>query len=372
MSNSHTRRRFVHIAVILSLAILVGCTTLTPSAPAPAAPVPAAPAPTPQPAAPAPAQTVRVAETAVIGFAPVYIADARGYYREQGLELTFENFTAAADAVPQLARGDFDVNIGAISAGTFNAFARGIGIKIVAPMAILPLQDSALPLLVRKELVDSGTITQIADLRGRRIAIAGQGSINEYILTKALERGGLALADVNPAPLGFPEHSAALASGAVDASTTAEPFATRAISQGAATKFLAEIAPGRMTTVAMYSGQFIQDRNDAARRWMVATMRGVRELQGPELGVSYPDKFYAPENIQAFERKLGVSADVIRNQVPYTWDPDLEIQSDFILDQQLVFMRNRSLQLSEPIPPEQLIDDSFLRHAQQVLGKVRR
>jgi NitT/TauT family transport system substrate-binding protein len=274
--------------------------------------------------------------------------------------------------VPALARGDFDVNLGAISAGTFNAFARGIGIKIVAPMGILPLQDSSLPLLVRKELVDSGEVARIADLRGRRVAIAGRGSINEYVLTKVLERDGLALADVDATTLPFPEHPSALASGAIDAATTAEPFATRALSQGVAAKFVAEIAPGRMTTVVMYSGQFIRERGDAARRWIVATMRGVRELQGPELGVSYPEKFYPAEHLALFEQRLGQPAQVIRNQVPYTWDPDLEIQVDFILDQELVFMRNGGLQLPEPIAPERLVDDSFVRSAQQRLGTVRR
>ncbi len=365
MSAVQTRRQFVQRLGIASAALLVGCRST-------AAPVtPTTSAPGAQPTPPPPLQTVRIAETAVIGLAPVYVAEARGYYREQGLELTFENFGAGSDAVPALARGDFDVNLGAISAGTFNAFARGIGIKIVAPMGILPLEDSSLPLLVRKELADNGTVGRVADLRGRRVAIAGRGSINEYVLTKVLERDGLALTDVDVTPLPFPEHPAAFASGVIDASTTAEPFATRAISQGVAAKLVAEIAPGRMTTVVMYSGQFISDRNDAARRWMVATMRGVRELQGPELGVSYPDKFYTPENLALFEQRLGQPAQVIRNQVPYTWDPDLEIQVDFLLDQEVVFLRNGSLQLPEPIPPERLVDDSFVRHAQQVLGKVR-
>jgi hypothetical protein len=172
-------------------------------------------------------------------------------------------------------------------------------------------------------------------------------------------------------PLPFPEHPTAFASGAIDASTTAEPFATRAISQGVAAKFVAEIAPGRMTSVVMYSGQFIGDRNDAARRWMVATMRGVRDLQGPELSVSYPEKFYTPGNLALFEQRLGQPAPVIRNQVPYTWDPDLEIQVDPLHDQEVVFMRNGGLQLPEPIPPERLVDDSFVRHGQQVLGKGR-
>src|SRR5262249_19686641 len=160
----------------------------------------------------------------------------------------------------------------------------------------------------------------------------------------------------------FPDHPGALATGAIDASTTGEPFATRAISQGVATKFVNDVAPGRMTTVVMYAGQFIHERSEAAQRWMVATMRGVRELQGPELGVSYREKVYTAENLALFEWRLGQPAQVIRDQVAYTWDPDLEIQADFILDQERVHIGNGKLQLAEPIPPERLIDDSFVRH----------
>jgi len=345
------------------------------SASQPAAATPsAAPAtrePPPAAAVPDRPQTVRVAETVAISYAPVYVADARGYYREQGLELEFENFAGGADAVPALARGDFDVNLGAISVGTFNAYERGLDIKIVAPMGILPRQDSALPLLVRKDLADSGTVTSVADLRGRKVAVNTRAAIVEYILTKALERGGLGLGDVDEVALNFPDHAAAFATASIDAAVTAEPFATRALSQDVAAKLLAEIAPLQMTTVAMYSGKFIRERNDAAKRWMVATMRGVRELQGPELGVSYADKFYTPENLAVFEQHTGASAQVIRNQVPYTWDPDLEIQLDFILDQEVVHMRNGTLQLAQPIPPERLVDETFVRYAREQLGKMR-
>jgi hypothetical protein len=122
----------------------------------------------------------------------------------------------------------------------------------------------------------------------------------------------------------------------------------------------------------MASGQSIRDRPDVLRRWMVATMRGARELQGPELGVTYADKVFTPENMAVFEQATGAPAQVIRDQVPYTWDPDLEIQTDFIYDQELVHIRNGVLQLPQPIPAERLVDDSFVRHAQQTLGRVRR
>jgi NitT/TauT family transport system substrate-binding protein len=370
--------------------VLIMATACTGSGqPAPAAPsgsAPARPAATNAPspaaagaqptvgaasAAPARIESVKVAETAAIAYAPVYVAEARGYYREQGIELDYQNLAGGADAVPLLARGDVDLNLAAISAGTFNAFERGLDIKIVAPMGILPLQDSSLPLLARKELLDNGTLKSVTDLRGRKVAVNTKGAIVEYLLTKVLKQNGMALRDVEETPLAFPDHANALATGAIDASITAEPFATRALDLGSAAKWVAEIAPGKMTTVVMYGGEFIRQHPDVARRWMVATMRGAREIQGPELGVLYPEKFYTPENLSVFEKKLQVSAQVIRDQVPYTWDPDLVVQTDFVLDQERVHMQNGVLQLAQPIPAERLVDTTFVDAARQQLGKVR-
>ncbi|HLI29049.1 MAG TPA: ABC transporter substrate-binding protein [Chloroflexota bacterium] len=360
--------------LVAGCAVPAGQAPVTPAAATGARGDVAASAATPLLTSPAPRllETVRVAETAAIAYAPVYVAEARGYYRELGLELTFENFAGGADVVPALARGDVDVNLGAISAGTFNAFERGLDIRIVAPMGILPRQDSALPLLARRDLVESGAVHSPADLRGRRVAVNTRGAIVEYLLTRALERDGLALTDVEMVTLPFPDHASAFATGAIDAAITAEPFATRALKQGVAAKLLAEIAPLRMTTVVMYSGHFIREREEAARRWMVATLRGVRDIQGPELGVSYPDRLFTPENLAAFQQHTGASEAVLRDQVPYTWDPNLEIQLDLILDEQRVLIANGTLQLAQPIPPEQLVDDRFVRYAREVLGPIPR
>jgi ABC-type nitrate/sulfonate/bicarbonate transport system substrate-binding protein len=376
MSAAHPRRPFGGLLVVALVAALA-CTSGARSAPA-APPAPVASAPTASPAAasaaaptPAKLETVRVAQTVSIGYAPIYLADALGYYQELGIEQSLDDFPASADVVPALARGEVDVNLGAVAVGTFNAYTRGLDLKIVAPVGILPLQDSSLPLLARKDLLDSGAVATVADLRGQKVAVNTPGAVVEYLLTTALATAGLALPDVEEISLPFPDHGSALATGAIAASITAEPFATRAVTQGVAAKLGPEIAPGRMVTVVMYSGQFIRERNDAARRWMVATMRGVRALQGPALGVSYPEKLFTPENLAIFERYTKVSAQVIRDQVSYTWDPDLEIQRDFILDQERVHIRNGRLPLAEPIPPENLIDDSFVRHAQEVLGRAR-
>ena len=72
-----------------------------------------------------------------------------------------------------------------------------------------------------------------------------------------------------------------------------------------------------------------------------------------------------------FTNYLNVPEQVLRDQVPYTWDPDLVIQGDSIMDIQLTHMRNGVLTLQQPVSLERMIDPGPSEYAQQTLGRVR-
>jgi NitT/TauT family transport system substrate-binding protein len=329
------------------------------------------------PSAPAPAapsgslESVRISDARVLAAGPIYVALEKGYFREQGIDLQLEASAGVADIVAFLATGDLDMASGATTVGLFNAFDRGADFRIIAPMGIMTLEDSPLPLLVRKDLYDSGEVQGPADLRGRRVALNTRGASPEYLLTKVLDRVGLTINDVDLVTVPFPDMPAALANGSIDAAIAAEPAATRAVSLGAAVKLVKEIVPGQMTTVILASGKMLRERPETVRRFILAYMKGTRDLQPPALGTWDPEKFYTPEHLAIFEKYTGAPERVLRDQVPYTWDVDLVIQVDSIMDQQLTHMRNGTLTLAQPVPPERMIDDRFVRAAQEAMGRLR-
>ncbi|HZS02536.1 MAG TPA: ABC transporter substrate-binding protein [Chloroflexota bacterium] len=332
------------------------------------APVAAAPANT----APAvPLEVVRMSDARVLAAGPIYVALDKGYFREQGIDLQLESSAGVADVVAFLATGDLDMASGATTVGLFNAFDRGADFRIIAPMGIMTLEDSPLPLLVRKDLYDSGELRAPADLRGRRVAMNTRGASPEYLLTKVLDSAGLTIDDVDPVNIPFPDMPAALANGSIDAAVAAEPAATRAVSIDAGVKLVKEIVPGRMTTVILASGKMLRERPDTLRRVILAYMKGTRDIQPPALGTWDAAKFYTPENLAIFEKYTGANERVLREQVPYTWDVDLVIQVDSIMDQQLTHMRNGTLTLAQPVPPERMIDDRFVHQAWEALGRQR-
>jgi len=314
---------------------------------------------------------LKVGDVRLLNGGGLYVAVEKGYFREQGLDVRLENLTGGADAVPFLSTGALDLALGNVSVGLFNAFDRGADVRIIAPAGILPVQDSPLPLIVRKDLIDSGAVRTPADLHGRRVAVNTRGGSVEYLLTKVLERVGLTIHDVEQLTVPFPDMPAALANGSIDAAIPGEPQATRAVNLGVGIKLVKEIAPGQMTTVITASGQSLRERPEAVRRWMLAYMRGTRDIQPPQLGVSDPALFYKPEHLAIFEKYTGAPEAVLRDQVPYTFDTDLVIQRDSIEDQQLAHIRNGLLTLAQPVPVEQMVDDRFTRYAQETLGRLR-
>jgi hypothetical protein len=126
-----------------------------------------------------------------------------------------------------------------------------------------------------------------------------------------------------------------------------------------------------MTTTIMASCKMLRERPEVVRRLLLAYMKGTRDIQPPAIGTWDPEKFYRPEHLAIFEKYTGASEQVVRSQVPYTFDVDLVIQGDSLIDQQWVHIRNGTLALAQPIPLERLVDDSFARYAQETMGRLR-
>src|SRR5919202_1081890 len=94
-------------------------------------------------------EVVRMSDARVLAAGPIYVALDKGYFREQGIDLQLESSAGVADVVAVLATGDLDTASGATTVGLFNAFDRGADFRVVAPLGIMTLEDSPLPLLVR-------------------------------------------------------------------------------------------------------------------------------------------------------------------------------------------------------------------------------
>jgi NitT/TauT family transport system substrate-binding protein len=282
--------RFGSLGVITALGVLVAaCSSAAPAGPRPApaatapeASAPAAPAaasaPTAAPAAPREMMTVKVGTTPSISNGARYIAAERGYFAEEGIEMEDVHSDTSAQILPSLAAGQIEIAGGGISAALFNAIAQGIPVRLVLDQWTAYPGNGAGGIIVRKDLVDSGQVRDNADLRGLKIGITAHGQATEYGLATALEKAGLTLADVESTLLPYPDMTVALGNRNIDAAVTIEPYAELAVAQGFASRFRPwpEVIPYDNPAMLMFSANFAEQRNEAARRFAKAYVRGLR------------------------------------------------------------------------------------------------
>jgi NitT/TauT family transport system substrate-binding protein len=315
------------------------------------------------PASAAP-EKVKVAYVAIMNFAPLYVAVERGFMKEQDIEVEMQKVTSGADAMAFLAQGTLDAGGVGVGASTFNAFNKGFDLRIVASAAIQPAKGGPTIIIVRKELKDSGKVRSVADLKGMKVAIAGgPGTTGAYFVAKALKEAGLTVKDIEIVNLANPDMPLAMEKGAVDAALVGPPYSDQIIAGGKGVLLAQDMAPNAMTTVFMYSGKFIKERTEVAKRFMIALIKGSRAIQG--------DKYLDPANMKAYLKYVTSTEDAIRKGTPQVYDPDLKVYIDSIKNMEEVFRWAGWTAYTTEIPQDKMADTSFVENAVKVLGPFK-
>lgn len=222
---------------------------------------------------------VKVGTLDSLADAVTYIAMEKGHFAAEGLRIELVQFTNTADMVAPLSMGQLDVSSGAPTLGYFNGAVRGLSLKLVADKGKNSPGHGFNAIVVRKDLVESGRVKTVADLKGLKVATPSRHSPFEIILESALRKSGLGLDDVQLEILSFPNMTAAFASKVMDAGLMIEPFVAIAQRRGMAVRFLGadEIEPGFQMAGVIYGPKFTERNPEAARRWLVGYVRGIRD-----------------------------------------------------------------------------------------------
>jgi NitT/TauT family transport system substrate-binding protein len=317
------------------------------------------------------AQPITVGITNSTSDAPIFIADRKGYFRAEGLDVKVAVFRSASDMVVLLGVGQIEAGAGSASAGLYNAFARGIRIKIVADKASSPPGYGGTKILVRRDHMESGRYRDIRDLRGMRFAMNAPGVSNTSTLNMLLKSVGLRYADVETINLPFPDHVVALKNKSVDAAASVEPAPTIAIHNGDAVLVRSddEILPYHQIAVLLYAEDFALRRADAARRFMRAYVRAVRFYNGALKGGRL-DGPNADEVIAILSEATPIkSRDIYKAITPTGMNPDgrvnrasLAYDLSFYVEQGLIKGR---------IDLDEVLDNSFVEAVLKDLGPYR-
>ena len=299
--------------------------------------------------------TVRVGHLPSALFAPLYVADSMGYFEEEGITLELTPLKSGQDGIPMLSNNQLDVMVAGVSAGMFNALEQGLAFKVVGSMGISPgdPENSPTALEVRQELIDDGSVTSVADLKGRTIGVAGgPGATGGYLLAAMLEEGGLTLADVEISNLSTPDQEPAITNGSIDAATPSAPFSTSMEEAGVASP-IAVPKQGTTGTGVIFSETFVAA--ELAQGFFTALTRGAQELS--EDGVQ-TDEVY-----QILADTLGQEIDVLKASPMYTYLPDLAPQPEQLEAMQAAWIQAEQITYTEPLDVAGIVDASFAENS---------
>lgn len=308
-----------------------------------------------------PTETITVAYVPILKFAPLYVAAERGLFEQYGLNVKIEKVASGTEAIAFLTEGQIDVGAIAIVTSLWNGWNQGLDIRIIAPGGLEPMENSPTKLIVREDLFNDGTVTKVEDLKGKIVAVAGgPGSGGEYLLAKALERGNLTIFDVETQNIDNPDMPAAFANDAIAAAIVGAPYADQIIKAGDGVSLATDLTPGLMTVAYVGSGKFIQERPEAAQRFVLAMMDATRLMQG--------DDFFSDENMAAYLTYTTSTEEAIRSATPFVFDPDLVIPVEGLADVEATHRENGRTEYTEPLDLTKVVDLTFTEAALELRG----
>lgn len=301
-----------------------------------------------------------------------YIADKLGYFKAENLDVHTTMINSAAQMIAPLGAGQIDAGGGAISAGLYNAVARGIDVKIVSDMGSDPKGYGFDQLVVRKSLVDSGGYKSVKDLKGKTMGITGPGISTTALVAALLKTGGLTLDDVKLVVLPVADQIAGMTNGSIDASVMPEPGPTLAEKAGAGVKLIHDDAyyPNQALVVMLFGTNFTKLHHDVGVRFMRAYLRAVRtyndnlrngHIEGPQ----------ADQIMTIFSQETHQDRSVLSRVTPPGNDPNGHINIPS-LHRDYEFFKSRGLIDGAGIDPETAVDGSFVADALKTMGRYKR
>jgi NitT/TauT family transport system substrate-binding protein len=168
--------------------------------------------------------TIKVGALPIPDAAALYIAQAKGFFKEEGLTVQPIPVTGGAAALPRVKSGELDISH-TNYVSTFLAVSKGEKIRLVADM--YQAGPNCYVIMVPK----NSPIKTVADLKGKTLLVNNLRNIATLTAATQLKVAGLTENDVHFAEKPFPEMGEWLDSGKADAAWVSEPFVTANQSQ---------------------------------------------------------------------------------------------------------------------------------------------
>lgn len=276
---------------------------------------------------------------------PYVIARDRGFFREEGLEAEFVFMKAIQTVQAMLAGG---VDFGTATGTAISAAVNGADVRVVFALTDKPSFD----------LIAAPAISDVQQLRGKKLGISAPGSLTEILARQILLANKIPLDQVAMLPLGTSDVTyMALKAGTIDATMLQVPQNFIAQDEGfrkiaAGADVYRAVQGGLTTTKAV-----IHDRPDVVLRIIRATQKALRLIR--------TDKKFAIEFIRGPFLDMGKDRDKYAERV-YETALQFYLASGSVdekLQREMIATAAQRVKPKEPVPPERVFDFTFAQKA---------
>lgn len=173
-----------------------------------------------------PKVTLGVGGKALLYYLPLTVAEKKGFFKEQGLEVEINDFGGGAKSLQALIGGSVDVVTGAYE-HTIRMQAKGQDVRAVVELGRFP----GITIAVRKDL--AGKVKSAADFKGLKIGVTAPGSSTALTAQYAMVKAGLKATDAAIIGIGAGASAvAAIKQGQVDIISHLDPVTSKLEADG--------------------------------------------------------------------------------------------------------------------------------------------
>lgn len=211
------------------------------------------------------ADKLRVAYSVWIGYGPLFIAEKKGYFHEQGLDV---------ELIPI---EDTKLRFASLAAGQIDLMATSVD---ALPQYVKPSQSYRYVFGLDESngadgILFAKDIKEPSDLKGKSVAY-GQGTVMEFFLSVVLDKAGMSLDDIETFNMTGGDAGSAFATGQVDAAVTWDPYLSKGAKSGYGYKYTDTKAwPGLIADVMIARADKIGAQQDAVDRLYKAWAKAV-------------------------------------------------------------------------------------------------
>lgn len=281
------------------------------------------------------AKPIKIAYNVWVGSAGVYVADAKKYFADQGLQVELAQFASPTDAAQAVLTHQADAAITTLDTVVMMKDNEDASNPLQAVHTI-DISNGA------DGIVAGSGMKSVADLKGKKVAVT-VGAVNQFLLNHALQQAGLKESDVTAVNMNPDTAGSTFLAGNVDAAVTWEPFLSEAKAKGGNLIYSTKDAPNLIVDVLAVSKEYASKHPEDLKKMVQAIDMGLdyfqkNEKEGSEIvakvmGTKPEEVKGLTDGIQLFtqkDAKIMFTSDLSKTQ------DTVKQLSDFYLGQKLI------------------------------------